>query len=371
MLSAGDVLTYLMSRGLIGAEAVVDGDLLIVDASRRHSNFRVLSSAGPSYFVKQDSNSDGVGTVGYEAALYGLLASSSLKNELDFALPRRRVYDPEQGVLVLDFTPDAENLREHHNRRKRFPPAPAALVGRMLGSLHRSLTREALARSEFEGLSRQPPASLSMYCPPLRRFQSVSQANVALIKQIQQFPQFCRLLEEVADFWSAEALIHGDVRWDNWVILRPPEGKRRVALSLIDWEFAGVGDPAWDVGVFLGEYLSFWTLSIPATAEGSVLELVAQATSPIEHMQPALRSFWGAYAERAGLEPAAAEERLLRAVRYMGVRLLETAFEQLHRATQIVRAAVHLVQLSMNVLERPQDAIPRLLGITLQDSGVI
>lgn len=377
MLTASDLLTYLLRRGLVVPETVVDGDLLIVDGSRRHRNFRVVSSGGCSYFVKQDADADGVGTVGYEAAVYRLLEAKAPGGETDLLLPRFSAYDPEQGILLLDLVPDAENLREHQVRRKCFPPALAALAGRSTAALHRSFRREALERPDFLALSRQPPAILSMHRPPLHLLQSVSAANVALVRQIQQFPQFCALLEETARGWSADAVVHGDLRWDNCLILRASRGKsqeksertRKVAIRLIDWEYAAIGDPAWDVGAFLSQYLSFWILSIPATAEGSPADLARRATSPIERMRPAMRAFWSTYVRTAGLDDAAAEERLLRAARYVGVRLLEAAFEGLHKASQLSRTAAHLVQLSMNVLERPRDAVSQLLGITLPESS--
>ena len=373
MLNARDIVTYLLAHGLMRTQTVIDGDLVITDASRRHCNFRVSSSAAEtSYFVKQDADPEAgaLGTVGYEAAVYALLTSVFGETARGVLVPRRHAYAPALKLLVLDLVPGAESLRDYHARRNRFPRALAARVGRVLGSLHRALPPAALAQAAVGALSCRPPVIFSIVRPPVRLLTNVSQANLALIKEIQQVPRLCAQLDQVAQGWLPEALIHGDVRWDNCLVVRSDSGKGLPAVRLIDWEYAALGDPAWDLGVFFSQYLSYWVLSIPPTAEGSTIARAQQATSPIAGMQPAIRACWRAYAHQARLRGAAREELLVRAVRYAGVRLLETAFERLDSATQLSRDAVYLVQLGMNVLDDPRRAATQLLGLAMTGIGV-
>jgi hypothetical protein len=82
-------------------------------------------------------------------------------------------------------------------------------------------------------------------------------------------------------------------------------------------------------------------------------------------MQPAIRSFWFSYvAERA----VAADEvttALVRAVRYSGARLLQTAYEQTQSSQQLHSNVVGILQLAVNVMARPWEACGGLLGIPL------
>jgi hypothetical protein len=79
-----------------------------------------------------------------------------------------------------------------------------------------------------------------------------------------------------------------------------------------------------------------------------------------------LRRFWQAYVAAAGLDAVTARAWLSRAVRYGAVRLIQTAFEQSQPAALLTANAVAFLQLSFNILQRPEEAAVHLLGIPWQ-----
>ena len=64
---------------------------------------------------------------------------------------------------------------------------------------------------------------------------------------------------------------------------------------LIDWEVAGPGPAAFDVGTVLAEYLGAWIGSIPIVEPADPGRLVARARHPLDRMRPAVHEFWSAY----------------------------------------------------------------------------
>jgi hypothetical protein len=82
-------------------------------------------------------------------------------------------------------------------------------------------------------------------------------------------------------------------------------------------------------------------------------------------MQPAIRSFWQSYVRRMGLDADMSNEWLLRAAKYGAARLVQTAFEQMQGAVQLIGNVICLLQMSLNILLRPEYAIAHLLGIKL------
>ena len=98
--------------------------------------------------------------------------------------------------------------------------------------------------------------------------------------------------------------MHGDLRWDNCLAFAPAGRRRRTRVLLVDWEFAGPGRPAYDVGTVLAEYLRSWVGSIPILEPANPVDSPAQAARPLQRMRPAMQAFWAAYAaaspERAG-----------------------------------------------------------------------
>jgi hypothetical protein len=80
-------------------------------------------------------------------------------------------------------------------------------------------------------------------------------------------------------------------------------------------------------------------------------------------MQPAMRAFWRAYVMRMDLDSTRAARCLQRAARYAATRLLQTAYERTYGAAHVTPDAVCLLQMSLNILQRPEEAVMHLLGI--------
>jgi hypothetical protein len=82
-------------------------------------------------------------------------------------------------------------------------------------------------------------------------------------------------------------------------------------------------------------------------------------------MQPAMYSFWKSYVRQKKLDTAASNRWLLRSLEYGAARLIQRAFEETQVSMQLPNIAVWILQLSLNMLGRPQEAIAQLLGIPL------
>src|SRR5260370_26110895 len=131
-LTTRNLPNYLLSRGLISYESVVDGDLMITDASHRNRAFRVLRGAQPGYFVKQIRQWDPVSIAGWqqEDACYRRFSSSTF-------LPKHHKSDVESRILVLELVSGSETLSEYHRRAPCFVAAGRRERG-ALSALHRA-----------------------------------------------------------------------------------------------------------------------------------------------------------------------------------------------------------------------------------------
>jgi aminoglycoside phosphotransferase (APT) family kinase protein len=357
------VVRYLLDRGLLEVTSIVDGDLVVLDATRRNRNIKVFRSEGPSYLVKQGIDADGRATVAHEAAVYDLLGRSPERNGLARHLPRVFEFEPETGTLVLELFDRASDLRAHHARLARFPVGLGADLGRGLAHLHRIPLGGAGSIADPEGQMVGPAWTLSMHRPALRRFWEMSAASIALTRIVQQFDQLCVMLDDLIAGWRVETLVHNDLKAENCVVLAGKRGRGRV--KLVDWEFAGPGDPYWDVGSVFGSYLSSWLYSVPILGSEFDDRSLALAGLPLERMQPAIRSFWFSYMAERGVAADEVTTALVRAVRYSGARLLQTAYEQTQSSQQLHSNVVGILQLAVNVMARPWEACGGLLGIPL------
>jgi aminoglycoside phosphotransferase (APT) family kinase protein len=312
MLEQHEVAAYLLARRLISRRSIVSGRLRVADVSSRNRNFRVSAGSGESYLVKQGLAPDSAHTLANEAALYRRLAPVAAW------IPRLLVEDAERELLVLEWIDGGEAL----DRRGRCSAAQAAALGRVLAGLH------AIAPDDEE-LRRDAPWVLALHRPPLDAVRYLSGASAELVAALQRDAAACRALDELDEGWSADALVHRDVKWANCVA-------HGGAIALVDWEMAGWGDPATDVGSALGEFAG---------------------------RSPVAGAFWRAYAGARRLDAFAATELLERALRHAGARLLQTAYEHAQEIPSLDARAADGLGAARDLLVSPRDAAARRLGI--------
>lgn len=365
VLTSRNLVHYLLDRRLVTFDSVVDGDFLVVDATSRNRNFKVIrkGAGASSYFVKQIKTWEpaAISSLQCEANCYWLS-----RNDPDFAplrelLPSFHAYDAGSHVLVVELLVGAENLSEYHRRLRAFPIDVGARLGAALGAYHRG---EGPPKGQGKGIATFPgnvPWILSFHTHGAHLFGNLSAANSQLLAVLQRYPEFQGALDSLKARWRVNSLIHGDMKWENCIFTPAADGSP--GIKVVDWELADLGDACWDVGAIFQAYLSCWVLSLPEGGDAPLEHLVEQATYPLESMQPAVRAFWRSYVETRGADVRDAGELLERSALYGAARMVQTAFEYMNYSPQITPSALRLLQVSLNVLTNPGEAIRELLSL--------
>jgi aminoglycoside phosphotransferase (APT) family kinase protein len=344
-LEHSQVAHYLLSLGLVNPRAVIEEDLTISDVSRRNTAFLATTSHGPTYVVKQ-AGAGTADTLAREAAVLRALAPIFPLGALAPVLVH---YDDAAVRLVLRSPPDAIAWGE----QPRLPRLAAGALGRALAAVH-------AARPELDG---NLPAvdrlwGLSLPEPPLERLRDMSAGALDLLARVQGNRELCDRLRRLHDGAGDDAFVHGDLRWDNCMALAAPGSRRRTRVLLIDWELAGRGHRAADLGTALGEYLRLWVGSIPIVDPSDPGRLVSRARHPLERLQPAMRALWAGY-QRVSTRPVA----LRRVTEMAAVRLLQSAMEYAQGLVTVSAEVLTLLQVADNVLRTPEEAAWGLLGL--------
>lgn len=356
MLSQAEAARYLLDRGLLRADSIVNGRVTVRDASSRNRNFKVDCSPGHSFLLKQGLSPEAAATVASEGGVYEFLSN---RDGVRRYLPDFYGYDRERGVLVLELVTSGIDLRTYQQRRGRIGMGVARSLGRALASLHRATTFTDRAVPAPE----RAPFVFALHRPSSQIFRELSATSTEVIKIVQHAASLTHRLDAVRSVWSPSAVIHHDVKWDNLIIPRDPKSGRAGEVKLIDWEGAVQGDPCWDVGSVFSNFLSSWLFSIPITGQSPPENFPKLARLPLERMRPAIRWFWESYVKSAGLDRRSARSRLLRSVECAGARLVQTAFEAAQVSASLNGAIVLHLQLAQNVLDRTVEAAVQLLGL--------
>jgi Ser/Thr protein kinase RdoA (MazF antagonist) len=349
MLAQSDITHYLLSLGLVKPRDVVEEHLTIADASRRNCVFLAATRGRPTYVIKQASPRT-ARTLAHEAAVLRALANTT---ELTGQVPTVVHHEPEAARVVLR-TPGGARDWSKFQSPARFPRTPARMLGRALAGLHR-------LPADYVGdlpPGVNPMWGLSLPEPPHELLLDLSAGAQDLVARLQAGHALCERLDELRHADSDRTLVHGDLRWDNCLAVSAPGSRRRTRLLLVDWELAGPGIAAFDVGTVLAEYLRSWVGSIPIVEPGHPDRLVGRASHPLLGMQPAIHAFWSAYAHANPRRPT-----LQQVIELTAVRVLQTAVEAAQGLAKSSAHVVTLVQLADNMLRHPDDAALNLLGL--------
>lgn len=366
MITPDSLVHYLLQRGYMSFDSVVDGDLIVLEASRRNRNFKVIRKNHPGFFIKQVMQSDpqAMATLQRESVCYWLAQSTPEFSSLLDIVPKYYAFDPLRQLLILELVRDGETLADLHRRLGKFPPNTAAGLARVLGRYHRHTESQLQKNPQTSVFPKMVPWVLSIHQQQPAWFSSLSAANLQLLQIVQTYPEFSNRLDDLRGRWRVDCLIHGDMKWDNCLVAATTSSENNgVNFKIVDWEMADFGDALWDVGAILQSYISYWILSMPAAEGITPAELVGGAPYPLESMQPAIRSFWETYARTVGMTSVAAKEALERSACYAAARMIQTAVECLTFADKITANALYLLQVSVNILQNPPEAIRELLGI--------
>jgi aminoglycoside phosphotransferase (APT) family kinase protein len=365
-VDAQSAVACLRAMGLLEVGSRTSA-VVVADVSRRNRNFRV--TAGPrAFLLKQargngDRAASGVGCFAGEADAYGRLWGVD-PGAAAGVLPRLIAFDAARRVLVTELVP-GEDLRGYHRRVGRFPRSIGRAIGAALAWTHRTPNAEVSdCRATEAGEARGAPLALGIHRPDLASVASMSSACIRLTTIVQAAPAIGRALDDLGLAWRDSVFVHGDVKWDNVVVVRPESrGSLRNPIRLVDWEIAGPGEPAWDVGSALAAYLEAWMLSLPLVPGRPPADVAGLAGHPLPTVRPAAQALWAAYADGAGLDGPEARRFLRRSMRFAAVRLLQTAYEMSQHSVRLNAGVVVLVQAAANILGRPRAAAGDLLGL--------
>ena len=233
LLNSTNIVHYLLERGLVTGRQIVDGDYMVVEAPRRNRNFKIVKRDQTGLFLKQVQNWDqaSLATLKVEAQCYHLTNSQAEFAPLRNLVPQFHGYDEGRAVLVTELLAGGQSLNDYYFQHAKLPSEVATQLGTAFGRYHRQVKNTG--SSETNPLfPRRIPWILSFHQLNPNLLQEVSGGNQQLLDILQRYPDFGRILDQLASEWKFETLVHGDIKWDNCVVV--PQANGSVTLKLVD-----------------------------------------------------------------------------------------------------------------------------------------
>jgi aminoglycoside phosphotransferase (APT) family kinase protein len=353
------VIDVALKTHLICADDLVAGRISFIDLSRRNHDYAIIVKDGSSYFIKRPTNNKMAQSVRNEAAIYRIFSQlNPCEIGIAFA-PRFYEFCEDVDLLVLEYVPGVIPLSADSHERQRSLKWIARALGKMIAQLHVATNQISANSSAFvENINLHEPPVFNLFTPSVTMYSNLSPANLHLIGELQQNYQVREQFEAARHSWNPSCLIHGDLKWDNILVYPTLEAIESRPLRIADWELAGFGDPAWDVASILAAYTSVWIQA----------EQLASKIGPRQHKSaPSLsalcRAFLDAYLNKGRLSSNEAVSILGRAIAYCGMKLVWIAIEAMQESRMLSATYLTHVQVGINILERPSEAMVHLFGL--------
>jgi aminoglycoside phosphotransferase (APT) family kinase protein len=322
--SAGWAIRYLLHIGVLTPAEVVGGAVEAVEVSVSHASFMVLLNGEARWVVKRADPARATGRgLGEEAAVYRMAgAQAQLARHLPAAL-----HIAEDGqTLVLEAVAGEVGA---------IQPDALRASGAALAGVHSVLC------PNFGSA----PWLMTALQPRWGRYDWLPQPCATLLRQLRDIPSVRGAFDLARRQWRTGRLVHGDVRAANQLYVHTTR-----SVTLLDWELACSGDPAWDVGSMLADTLTITVANPPA---GDPWPTVEQRWSEVLE----------GYCEVARLAPAAWEGMIERSIRLGGVRLGQSMLEHGYNGAPDLEAAAQLLwPWMMHLVDGASALGPRLAG---------
>lgn len=367
-LTSSNLVHYLVSRGLLSSKNVVDGTFSVAEAGRHNRNFKVVFGHSNGVFVKQIPAVEDLTkeAIRKEALSYKLACDFPQWNKWMLEM---RDYDPTRHCLCLELDIRCQNLREFYYQHDAFPLRISHLVGGALADLHSVPVDRITVDSNLLKTSESLPWIFTYHDKPRFKQGALSGGAIALGKYVRENKELVFQLAQAAARWRPHSLMHGDVKWDNFLLshqlhaFQTGSDAETYQLKLIDWEMLDIGDPAWDVGAVFQAYLSHWIMRRYRDKSQGKEYLLEDTYEKLPSIFSSINCFWEAYNENSELDFSEQHLFLLKCVEYGAIRLLQTAFESLFESTDLTSHALAMLDLSEQMLCEPERAKRELLGI--------
>ncbi|MGX2996258.1 class V lanthionine synthetase subunit LxmK [Streptomyces sp. JNUCC 64] len=329
----------------------------------RNDNWAGVTDTGEPVFVKRLKGFPGETLKRYRRLM--TFEEVARRANTEIARPAFLGGDDEERILVYEMLSGTRSGSELA-AADEFTAELSERAGRTLAELHRLPVRP----QDFPESDPHPyPPVEDLRALPLPLYVGATAAFVQAWGLLQRDPGLLAALERMraAEVRAPRAPVHGDLRLDQYLIEEPATAQGRSdsagrgRLLVNDWEEFRLGDPARDVGAYVGEWLHRAVLRIPSQEKDDGFaqplthrEVVERGDAELRRARPLVRAFVAGYRAAGGPWD---EDTPVRATGYAGWHLIDRLIASTRengRLSAIVRAAAGI---GRTALLDPRDSV--------------
>jgi 5-methylthioribose kinase len=345
-----------------------------IPVETKNFNIRVTLPNHSKLLVKQERPQGIPGELWHEQTIRVLFDQWDDLKFIQTYLPHILHADKDNAILIFNYLDEYEDLDLFYRNSQDFSIEIAATLGASLSTIHRAtfdkhLVRDWLLQSAQEMGMGKPFNSLQTLdaiAPEV--FGSFPAEGFKFIALYQRYDSLGQAIAELEGAFTPCCLAHNDLRLCNILLHQNWEQQgERDRLRLIDWERAGWGDPAYDLGTLIASYLKLWLNSLVVSKALKLEESLRLATIPLEKLQPSiaalLRTYLAGFPEITGDR----QDFLKRVVQFTGMALVSEILASIKYQKAFGNAGICMLQVAKSLVCRPEASLSTITGISFDN----
>jgi hypothetical protein len=382
LLSSQNVFEYLIEQRFCTSQEQNISQI----KSKSCKNFNLLLSLANNrhLLIKQeryDSDGNTKGEFFNEWIIQELLQNFPELRHLRTLISEVIHFDPARAIIVFNYLNDYCDLSDFYSEKQIFPTKIAASIGASIAVIHRATLDNQKYKNFFEqNYSEDLPID---YVPNLlyglepigpEIFSQVSLDNLKFFELYQRYQSLGQAIAELNTAFEPCCLIHNDLKLNNillhieWEqILSTASPSTNSIVRLIDWENWAWGDPAYDLGTIIANYLKIWLNSLIISTDIDVDTALRLAITPLESLQPSIVALTKAYFENFPEILVRRPDFLKRVVQFTGFGLIEKIQARIEYQEPFGNIGICMLQVAKTLLCRPEESIEIIFGTTASE----
>lgn len=347
-----EVHSYLVERGLINSDSILQGRFALQSIASRNPVFIVRVDNTANYFIKSinKANRENISTFHKEADCLFLFKELPRFKTINSLTSSIVDFSSEDAVLILEYIENDGNLDSIYESISRASLQICMFkVSEILKSFHFQLSPKELSHHRLRKFSKYHPWVLNIpdwfegkSPPPF----SKERMNNQVIYAITNYPEHLDFIRRTKAKYKFESLIHGDVKFSNLLFKK---SENRISLKLVDWEISDIGDSLWDVAGFIHNILLSKIFSLERNRVTVDIKTVESLN--LFHNEWLMTSiFWKNYMDIEGSMSAQSQNDWVKTLEFSAARLVQSAFEHNVGLNHIRTTVKLMMQLSLIIL---------------------
>lgn len=421
LLSSENVFTYLTRAGLWDENQPCDSL-----SAQPGKNFSLRVKGGVKggdcdLLVKQEPHGPaGVapGEILQEWWFYKLLEDFPELEDLRSRIIYPLHFDAENSIIVFPYLSDVSDLSAFYSSfckglaggelaggeqsnsgfnsgfnkdaEKILPTAIAAALGENFAVLHSSTFHKHACKTFFvekystywsqrskSGRSREELRTKAVPTPDFlgglerltpEAFCVIPTDALKFFRFYQRYPEIGEAIESLNHSFTRDCVVHNDPRFANFLLhdtqsFNALQGQSVEAkVQLIDWEKWTWGDPSYDLGRLIANYLKLWLKSLPVSANLDLATTLSRATVPLAAVQPSIEALIRAYLEKFPQILIYRPDFLTQLMRFTGLGLIRQVQLYISHKHPLGNVEMAMVQVAKSLLCQPEASIPTVFG---------